>query len=205
VTLTEATPARSQAGALGLFRAAFKRSRNAMALLDERRRIVDLNGALIGLLEHPRTAFIGHPVYEFVAHGPLATEGEWRAMLVGPDFLGHADLVRADGGTVMVQYAAHPELVTGRRLVLFVVLETSRRGRDLATVRQAQAASSLSRREIEVVGMIADGRTSGEIARDLNVSENTVRTHVRNAMAKLDVRSRAQLVAKVLGEGLALA
>jgi DNA-binding CsgD family transcriptional regulator len=38
----------------------------------------------------------------------------------------------------------------------------------------------------------------------LNVSENTIRTHVRNAMAKLDVRSRAQLVAKVMGEGLAL-
>jgi DNA-binding CsgD family transcriptional regulator len=193
-----------QAGALGLFRAAFKRSRNAMALLDERRRIVDLNGALIGLLERSRTEFIGHPVYEFVAHGPLATEAEWRAALVGPDFLGHVELVRADGGTVTVQYAAHPELVTGRRLVLFVALETSRRGRDLGSVRQAQAVSSLSRREMEVVGMIADGRTSAEIAHELNVSENTVRTHVRNAMAKLDVRSRAQLVAKVLGEGLAL-
>ena len=65
-------------------------------------------------------------------------------------------------------------------------------------------AGLLSKREIEVVGMIAQGATSYEIANALHVSNNTVRTHVRNAMAKLDVRSRAQLVAKVMAEGLVL-
>ena len=37
------------------------------------------------------------------------------------------------------------------------------------------------------------------------MSQNTVRTHVRNAMVKLNVHSRAQLVAKSLGDGIALA
>jgi len=203
--LSARSTAEAQAGWSGLFRTAFKRSRNPMALLDERRRHVDVNGSMIGLLGHPRTALIGHPVYEFVAGGPLATEQEWQEALMGPDFTGQADLIRADGGTVTVQFAAHPEVVTGRRLMLFVALQTSRRGRDMSAVsRPPTTASALSRREIEIVGMVAQGGTSAEIAEALHLSNNTVRTHVRNAMNKLDVRSRAQLVAKVMGEGLVL-
>ena len=188
-----------------LFRAAFKRSRNAMVLLDERRRHTDVNGAYIGLLGYPRTAYIGRPVYEFVAGGPLATEAEWRKEITGGDFTGQADLVRSDGGTVSVQYAAHPATVASGRIVLFVALQESRRGRDMAAApRAAGGASALSSREIQVVGLLAQGATSAEIADALHVSHNTVRTHVRNAMAKLDVRSRAQLVAKVMGDGLGL-
>jgi len=176
-----------------------------MVTLDARRCHVDVNGAYIGLLGYPRTAYIGRPVYEFVAGGPLATEAEWQKEISAGEFGGQADLVRADGGVVTVQYAAHPAVVAGGRLVLFVVLHTSRRGRNMPEVpRAAATASTLSAREMEVVGLVAQGATSGEIADTLHVSGNTVRTHVRNAMAKLDVRSRAQLVAKVMGEGLAL-
>jgi hypothetical protein len=45
MTATATNRAGSQAGWLGLFRAAFKRSSNAMTLLDERRCLVDVNGA----------------------------------------------------------------------------------------------------------------------------------------------------------------
>jgi len=106
---------------------------------------------------------------------------------------------------VTVQYAAHPAIVAGARLVLFVALQTSRHGRHMPEVpRPVTSASTLSAREMEIVGLVAQGATSGEIANALHVSGNTVRTHVRNAMAKLDVRSRAQLVAKTMGEGLTL-
>ena len=44
------------------------------------------------------------------------------------------------------------------------------------------------------------GLTSAEIADELHVSHNTVRTHVRNAMGKLEARSRAHLVAKSMAE-----
>lgn len=176
-----------------------------MVLLDDVRRHVDMNGAYLELLGYPRAALIGRPVYELVAGGPLATPEEWRAALIGGPFTGNADLIRADGGRVTVQYAAHPEVVTGRRLVLFVALQTSRRGRRIPDVTPEPAPpSALSEREMEIVGMIADGRTSGEIASTLHLSQNTVRTHVRNAMVKLDVRSRAQLVAKSLGNGTVL-
>ena len=47
--------------------------------------------------------------------------------------------------------------------------------------------------------------TGPEIADELDICRDTVRTHVRNAMTKLGARSRAHLVAKALGDGLVLA
>jgi DNA-binding NarL/FixJ family response regulator len=177
-----------------------------MVLLDGRRRHVDVNGAYIGLLGYPRTALLDHPIYEFVAEGPLLSPNEWRKTLTRGQFVGQADLIRSDAGTVTVQFAAHTEVVTGRNLVLFVALETSRRGRRLPEVPPDPASTSaLTARELEIVRMIAHGGTTPQIADDLHLSQNTVRTHVRNAMVKLNVRSRAQLVAKSLGDGVALA
>jgi DNA-binding NarL/FixJ family response regulator len=62
----------------------------------------------------------------------------------------------------------------------------------------------LTDRELEIVRLVAQGESGPEIAADLHIAHNTVRTHVRNAMTKLGARSRAHLVAKALGEGLVL-
>ena len=60
----------------------------------------------------------------------------------------------------------------------------------------------LTPREREIVQQLTLGRTSQEVADELFVSESTVRTHVRNAMAKLHARTRAQLVAIALSQGI---
>lgn len=57
---------------------------------------------------------------------------------------------------------------------------------------------ALSRRESEILTMLAKGLTGEEIARRLVLSPETVRTHVRNAMEKLDARTRTQAVVKAL-------
>jgi DNA-binding NarL/FixJ family response regulator len=57
---------------------------------------------------------------------------------------------------------------------------------------------ALSRRESEVLTMLAKGLTGEEIARRLVLSPETVRTHVRNAMEKLDARTRTEAVVKAL-------
>ena len=62
-----------QDGWSALFSTAFKQSRNAMVLLDARRRHVDANGAYLKLLGYRRDALIGKPVYSFVVGGPLAS------------------------------------------------------------------------------------------------------------------------------------
>ena len=56
----------------------------------------------------------------------------------------------------------------------------------------------LSSRESEVLAMLADGLTGEEIAQRLVLSPETVRTHVRNAMLKLDARTRTGAVVKAL-------
>ncbi len=189
----------------GLFGAAFLGSRNAMALIDERRVNVDVNGAWLALLGHTRAELIGRPVYDFVVGGPLMSDAEWLAMTSRGEFTGEAPLRCSDGSEVAVQFAAHPELVTGRRLILFVALSTSRWGRHSRRARDPEPdGGELSPRELEVVRLVALGETGPEIAGELHISHQTVRTHVRNAMEKLGARSRAQLVAKALGEGVVL-
>lgn len=51
---------------------------------------------------------------------------------------------------------------------------------------------SLTDRESEVLGQIADGRSNREIARALVLSEKTVKTHVSNILMKLDLADRTQ-------------
>src|SRR5262245_23810578 len=112
-----------------LFSTAFKRSRNAMVLLDGQRRIVDINGAYVRLLGHGKEDSIGHPIWHFVVGGPLHTPEEWQAALASREFTGVADLHCADGSTVTVQWGASAEPVGSSHLVLVVALSTSRWGR----------------------------------------------------------------------------
>jgi DNA-binding NarL/FixJ family response regulator len=60
------------------------------------------------------------------------------------------------------------------------------------------AANALSEREAEILAMLAGGLTGEEIAQRLVLSPETVRTHVRNAMGKLDARTRTEAVVKAL-------
>lgn len=196
------TPA-AQSGWPALFWEAFKHSKNAMVLLDDQRRHVEVNGAYLQLIGYRRSDLIGRPVYEFLANGPVASPREWRALLHRKQFTGVADLVRLDRSQVTVEFAGHPEVVTGKQLVLFVAIRTTRAGRRSRDDASPPPASAvLSDRELEVVRLIASGFNGPEIAEELRLAHNTVRTHVRNAMTKVDARSRAQLVAKALGDGL---
>jgi PAS domain S-box-containing protein len=173
-----------------------------MVLVDDERRHVEVNGAYVRLIGYPRSAIIGRPLYEYVRGGPVFSEEQWRELLGRGEFSGAGELIRSDGATVSVQYAAHTEVVTGRQLVLFVSLSTSRIGRHFRRdVSDATRLGELSEREREIVRLVANGESGPEIADELHISHNTVRTHVRNAMEKLAARSRAHLVAKALAEG----
>jgi PAS domain S-box-containing protein len=190
-----------QDGWPALFTSAFLQSRNAMVLVDEQRRIVDANPALLQLLGQARGAVVGRPMWELVVDGPQASPAEWRELLSAGRFTGDTVLRHADGRKVAVQWGASTEVATGRRLVLFVILNTSRWGGRFRPAPDAGAAQrALSPREREVVRLIAVGATGPEIADELRISHDTVRTHARNAMSKVGARSRAHLVAKALGE-----
>jgi DNA-binding NarL/FixJ family response regulator len=64
----------------------------------------------------------------------------------------------------------------------------------LPTAAGASRPDGLTARELEVLALIAGGLSNGQIARDLFVSEATVKTHVNHIFAKAGVRDRAQAV-----------
>jgi DNA-binding NarL/FixJ family response regulator len=66
---------------------------------------------------------------------------------------------------------------------------------DPAMIRAAEAdRPSLTARELDVIRLMAAGKNNGEIAVELFVSENTVKTHVSNILVKLGCRDRAAAV-----------
>jgi DNA-binding NarL/FixJ family response regulator len=68
--------------------------------------------------------------------------------------------------------------------------------------REEAKLPSLTRREIELLRLVADGLSNKAIAKALSVSENTVKYHVRNILQKLGVQNRTEAVAHALRAGL---
>jgi DNA-binding NarL/FixJ family response regulator len=78
-----------------------------------------------------------------------------------------------------------------------------------ATVLKAAAhrstpenADVLSERELEVLGCLTDGQTTFQIATQLFISENTVKTHIRHILEKLEAANRTEAVSKAMQLGL---
>jgi DNA-binding NarL/FixJ family response regulator len=65
-----------------------------------------------------------------------------------------------------------------------------------------EIAPSLTERELEVIKALAQGRSNKEIARDLDISEKTVRNHTSNIYKKLHIFDRAQAVIYAVRRGL---
>jgi DNA-binding NarL/FixJ family response regulator len=68
--------------------------------------------------------------------------------------------------------------------------------------RDATGIGSLTRREREVLALLAAGHSSDQIADELAISPRTLGTHVQHILGKLDVRNRAQAVAVAHRAGL---
>lgn len=189
----------------------FEQSRNPMSLLDGDRRYVAANDAMVKLYGYPREQLIGLQADSMLAEHELAgIDDRWAAFMQTGELYGEREGVGADGSVVHVQYATHATLVTGRRLALVVALSAHRESSgddplppaliDDEPVERSRA--DLTPRERDIVARLALGLTGPEIAAELYVSSETVRTHVRNAMAKMNAHTRAQLVATALAEGL---
>lgn len=60
----------------------------------------------------------------------------------------------------------------------------------------------LTRRQLQILQLLADGGSSAAAARQLDLSEETVKTHTRNALARLGAKNRTHAVAIALRESL---
>jgi DNA-binding NarL/FixJ family response regulator len=122
------------------------------------------------------------------------------------------EAVRAGAGGFLLKSAPPRELVHGIRTVMagdaLLAPEIVRRLLERFAARPPAAngtpaeLAGLSPRELEVLRLLADGRSNAEIAAALVVSEATVKTHVTHILAKLRLRDRLQAVALAYRSGL---
>jgi DNA-binding NarL/FixJ family response regulator len=143
---------------------------------------------------------------ELVAHDPslrvlvLSASGE------------HADVleaVKAGATGYLVKSAGVEELLAAVRRTAagFPVFTPGLAGLVLGEYRRLAEAPSgapvLSAREMEVLRLVAKGRTARHIAERLVISHRTVESHVQNTLRKLQLHNRAQLVRYAIEQGLA--
>ena len=83
-----------------------------------------------------------------------------------------------------------------------VIEEFIRRPPSTMAVSLPPALDDLTARELEVLGFMARGLSNAEIAKDLFVSETTVKTHVARILMKLNLRDRVQAVVYAYESGL---
>ncbi len=119
-------------------------------------------------------------------------------------------MLNAGASGYIPKRAAPDDLVAAIRVVAegnFFLYSTLARFlmKDIAEKKNVPAeenSDSLTAREIEVLTLIAEGRTSREIAEALVISIKTVERHRENIMHKLDVHSRVELVKYAIKRGL---
>lgn len=80
-----------------------------------------------------------------------------------------------------------------------MVLQSTREGRQKVN---SELADVLTKRELEVLKNVVEGKTNQEIADGLYISIETVKTHMRHIMEKLRVTDRTQAAVKAMKEGL---
>jgi two-component system, NarL family, response regulator LiaR len=73
---------------------------------------------------------------------------------------------------------------------------------ELTSAGRPRAVDVLTRRELEVLRLIAHGRSNKRIALELGVAEKTVKTHVGHVLAKLDLADRTQAALYAVREGI---
>jgi DNA-binding NarL/FixJ family response regulator len=114
--------------------------------------------------------------------------------------------IEAGASGYLLKAAPEDEILAGVRSVVAgeTVLAPSIAAKLVSRVRQGAASEvpSLSPRELEVLRLVADGRSNPEIARELFIGEATVKTHLLHVFEKLEVGDRTRAVTRAMELGL---
>jgi DNA-binding CsgD family transcriptional regulator len=203
--------------------AAFDRLRNPMLIVDDERRCVTANAPACGLLGIEPQEVPWRRIDDFTpAEDRKGLAERWEAFLAHGAIEGLCHLPLPTGRRLPIEFSATANVLPGRHLS--VAMPRARRDPaagahsevrvergEMTMVRRgagwvrmvARDANQLplTEREREVLELVAGGLRGGEIAQQLILSSETIKSHVRNVMTKLGAHTRAQAVAIALRTG----
>jgi DNA-binding CsgD family transcriptional regulator len=163
--------------------------------------LIDANEAMARVLSTPREKLPGMSYMDFIPpEDHDDANAAWERLNAAGQFLGKRRVVTGSGALVEMNYSIVTVDVPDHGPAYLVVTIDSQGDDDNPPPPEATAA--LTPREHEVVALVALGHTGAEIAERLGLSPETVRTHVRHAMAKTSSHTRAQLVAVAVAKRL---
>ena len=192
--------------AVAHLRAAFERSLHPMLLADDQRRWVTANAAACELLAIGPEEVPWRAMDDFTPPSELRRlEEQWAAFLASGAAEGWYDLYVPDRGAVPVEFSAVANVLPSRHLALFLPPEAAETVESAAAwtpvVVERSARPQLTKREREIMTLVAAGLQTAAIAARLVVTPETVKSHVQNAMGKLGSHTRAHAVAVSLVTG----
>ena len=155
-----------------------------IAILDMRRRPDGLSPTPLGATETIRILLKSEPGLGIVAHGERAERHLASAALKA----GASAYVSRTASSELLLRAAQAALAQER----FVDPDVPPRG----------SRGKLTKRQREILQLLANGESTTVAARELDLSEETIKTHTKNALARLEARNRTHAVAIALRESL---
>ena len=180
-----------------------------MLISDDQRRLVSGNTAVCNMLAIAREDVC------WLTMETLTPESErqrlveqWDAFLTSGAAEGWYRLAVADQEPLPVEFSATANVLPSRHLLVFIPpdktlgeVAKSQTEAWAPVVAEGAGRQKLTERERAIMTLVASGLQSGDIAERLFVSPETVKSHVSNAMHKLDSRTRAHAVAMALVTG----
>lgn len=178
----------------------FSGSLKPMLVVDDDRRCVDANAAACLFLRQPIAALRKLMLDDLTAPElRRRLQATWPLLLHRQSAMERLlrDMHMPDGTSVAIDFSVTPQIRPGRHLAT-IKFSAARSPARRTNGAAAPPNEVLTKREREVLTLVALGNTGVEIARRLFLSPATVATHVANALIKLGAKNRAHGIALAL-------
>jgi PAS domain S-box-containing protein len=174
---------------------------DALVVVDDQRHFLRVNRSAVRVYRMPMAQLLGRRLDDFSApeHAGILSD-LWAKFQSDGTQWGHYELQRADGTRAMVEYRSLWDFAPGEHLI--ALREIAGRAGLAGELWARRARMGLSPRELQVLQLVAEGRSAPEIGELLFVSAGTVKTHLEHVYGKLRARDRAAAVAAALRRGV---